>query len=132
MHDIFARRLENTLPGRDSFDVEIYGMEGIPKNDLADWKRKRDAELGITPANTVKRPKIFKGVIGIEDLAKQLVVHRQLMKGDIGGGLRVAGAPTPIPGGGPPMPGGPPGVPPFLLPGGIPMPPPGMFPMPPR
>jgi hypothetical protein len=23
-------RIENALPGRESFDIEIYGMEGIP------------------------------------------------------------------------------------------------------
>lgn len=150
--------LENTLPGRDSFDIEIYGMEGIPKEDLLAWRRKKDAELGITDAAPqAKRPKIFKGVISMDDLAKQLAIHKQILRNSAlsGAALRVpggAGPPSPMqqqqqqqpptgpPGalapGQPPMrppgvPGGPP-VPPFALPGGVPMPPPGMFPLPPK
>ena len=119
-------RIENTLPGRDSFEIEIYGMEGIPKDDLAEWRRKRDTELGISNvAGQSKRPKIFKGVISIDDLAKSLAIHRNLMRNSDmmggGGGLRVGGAPVPFL---------PPGMP--ALPGGIPLPPPGMFPLPPK
>ena len=29
-------RIENALPGRDGYDVEIFGMEGIPAPDVAD------------------------------------------------------------------------------------------------
>ncbi|KAF7846014.1 hypothetical protein BT93_L5594, partial [Corymbia citriodora subsp. variegata] len=120
VHKVPTDRIENTLPGRDSFDVEIYGMEGIPKDDLAEWRRKRDAELGLTP-NASKRPKVYKGVISIEDLAKQLAMHRNLMRQSAAGGV-------PRPPGMPGLPMPPPGM---ALPGGIPMPPPGMFPLPP-
>lgn len=137
-----ACRLENTLPGRDSFDIEIYGMEGIPKNDLEEWKRKRNTELGLEAPVANKRPRIYKGVITIDDLAKQLAVHKSLMRQSK---LRNQRGPPGQPGmqpmpmhmqmpGAPPMMGGPPptGASPFPMPPGVPMPPPGMFPMPPK
>jgi hypothetical protein len=98
-------------------------MEGIPKDDLAEWRRKRDAELGINTQQN-KRPKIFKGVISIEDLAKQLAMHKNLMRQSRLGGAAARAALPGMPG----MPMPPPGL---GLPGGIPMPPPGMFPLPP-
>lgn len=110
-------------------------MEGIPKNDLEEWKRKRNAELGLDTATAAKRPRIFKGVISIDDLAKQLAVHKSLMRQSK---LRnQQGAPgQPMPGV-PPIPGAPmlappPGASPFPMPPGVPMPPPGLFPMPPK
>jgi hypothetical protein len=27
-------RIENTLPGRESVDIEIFGMEGVPPEDM--------------------------------------------------------------------------------------------------
>lgn len=87
-------------------------MEGIPKDDLAEWRRKRETELGLGNITQAKRPKIFKGVVALEDLAKQLAIHRQLMRNsEMGSGVAR-----------------PPGMPP-MLPGGIPLPP--GFPMPP-
>jgi len=160
VHKTEPTRLENTLPGRDSFDIEIYGMEGIPKEDLLAWRRKKDAELGITDsaataAPQAKRPRIFKGVIPIDDLAKQLAIHRQVLRNAnaamSNANLRPPGGPPGAqmgpPGAGagaspmplfppgvqvPGVPGAGPPVPPFALPGGVPMPPPGMFPLPPN
>jgi len=105
-------------------------MEGIPKDDLAAWRKKRDEELGNV-ATPSKRPRIYKGVVSLEDLAKQLAVHRNLMKNsEMNNGLRIP------PGPGQPMPMPPPGLPglpgmPGMLPGGVPLPPPGLFPLPP-
>lgn len=104
--------LENTLPGRDSFDIEIYGMEGIPKDDLAEWKRARETELGLVNEKP-KRAKYFKGVVPMEEMAKQLAIHRQLMRNSAAGGVGLR----------------PPGALPLTLPGGIPLPP--GFPLPP-
>ncbi|KEI38849.1 uncharacterized protein L969DRAFT_50101, partial [Mixia osmundae IAM 14324] len=74
--------ITNALPGRDTFDVEIYGMVGVPAADLEAWKRRRAEELGQTLETTkVKRPKINKGVIPIEELKKQLATHKALMSG---------------------------------------------------
>ena len=38
-------RIENALPGRDGYEIEIFGMEGIPAPDVADYKRRKEIEL---------------------------------------------------------------------------------------
>ncbi|KAJ7476125.1 hypothetical protein FB451DRAFT_267807 [Mycena latifolia] len=55
-------RIENALPMRDGYEIEIFGMEGIPAPDVADYKRRKEIELGLNPgsisAPQAKRPKI--------------------------------------------------------------------------
>lgn len=112
-------RIENTLPGRDSFEIEIYGMAGIPEKDLAEWKERRSAQKADGTVSTQnKRPRIEKLVLSKEQLRIQLEAHKALMSGR---------APMPglVPGG---MPGfgaaGPYSVPPPALPPGFGVPPP--------
>lgn len=118
-------RIENALPGRDTFDVEIYGMEGVPAGDLADWKRRKAEAMGVDPElHKRKRPKIFLGVITAEDLKAQLQQHRALMNG-----ISNTAPPRPVA-----LPYGVP--PPALAPPPSSVPPPGLFsgaqaPMPP-
>jgi len=76
-------RIENALPGRDGYEVEIFGMEGIPAPDIADFKRRKEIELGLA-AGTIsqpqaKRPKIDNRVISEEELRRQLQEHKALM-----------------------------------------------------
>jgi len=76
-------RIENALPGRDGYEVEIFGMEGIPAPDIADFKRRKEIELGLA-AGTIsqpqaKRPKIDNRVIPEEELRRQLQEHKALM-----------------------------------------------------
>lgn len=119
------RRLENTLPGRDGYDIEIFGMEGVPTKDQAEWRAKKEAEAGVAgrahaaASQGAKRPRVFKGVISEVDLAGLLAQHKALMSGKT-----KLGAP-----GMPPMPGMPPpsfagmppmGMPPFMPPNGVP------------
>lgn len=142
----FGPRIENALPGRDTFDVEIYGMEGVPAGDLADWKRRKAEAMGVDPElHKRKRPKIFLGVITSEDLKAQLQQHRALMNGISSTApprpaavpygvpppaLGVPPTPVPPPGmfapGSAPMPPPPPGFPMMPLPGSHPFPPPGL------
>lgn len=78
------RRLENTLPGRDGYDVEIFGMEGVPAKDKDEWRSKKEAEFGVNLSqqqNPNKRPKIYHGVIGEDDLKMALEQHKMLMSG---------------------------------------------------
>lgn len=121
-------------------------MEGIPAPDVADYKRRKEQELGL-PAGSIsgsgkglpqnKRPRIENRVLSEEELRAQLHAHRALM-----GGGDTAPAPAPAHGGavynaapqtyatpaapssGPPFPPGmmppPPGAGPF--PGGPPPP----------
>jgi hypothetical protein len=148
-------RIENALPGRDGYEVEIFGMEGIPVPDVADYKRRKEIELGLSAGSISqpqpKRPKVENRPLTEEELKAQLEAHKALMgASDVSSSVppapdsssgAVYGAPpqayvappvaTAVPPTGvvPPIihPGAPP--PPFF-PGG-PLPPPGAFPGPP-
>jgi hypothetical protein len=58
-------------------------MEGIPAPDVADFKRRKEIELGLA-AGTIsqpqaKRPKIDNRIIPEDELRRQLQEHRALM-----------------------------------------------------
>lgn len=57
-------RIENALPMRDGYEIEIFGMEGIPAPDVADYKRRKEIELGLSAgsisAPQAKRPKVSR------------------------------------------------------------------------
>jgi hypothetical protein len=107
-------RLTNTLPGRDGYDIEIFGMEGVPTNALAEWKARKEEEAGTAlssgGAGTQNRPRHSYNVIPEADLHMALIQHKSLMAArDQQPGSR----PFPPPGMGMPMPGFPPnGMPP--------------------
>lgn len=118
-------------------------MEGIPVPDVADYKRRKEIELGLNPGTITQPPpkkaKYENRVLSEDELRAQLEAHRALMgandpsssatvSADSGanGAVYSATAQTyatpavpPVP---PQIPGAP-GMPPFL-PGG---PPPGGF-----
>jgi len=130
-------RIENALPGRDGYEVEIFGMEGIPVPDVADYKRRKEIELGLNPGTITQPPpkkaKYDNRVLSEEELRAQLQAHKALMgandpsasttvPADSGtNGVYSATAQTyatptvpPVP---PPVPGAP-GMPPPFFPGG--------------
>jgi hypothetical protein len=76
-------RIENALPGRDGYEVEIFGMEGIPVPDVADYKRRKEVELGLAAGSISqpqpKRPKIENRQLSEEELRAQLEAHKALM-----------------------------------------------------
>ncbi|OBZ69287.1 hypothetical protein A0H81_10885, partial [Grifola frondosa] len=78
-------RIENALPGRDGYEVEIFGMEGIPAPDVADYKRRKEIELGLNPGTISqppsKRPKLENRPLTEEELRAQLAAHKALMGG---------------------------------------------------
>jgi hypothetical protein len=151
-------KIENAIPGRDGYDVEIFGMEGIPAPDVADYKRRKEIELGLNPGTITqpqaKRPKIENRVIPEDELKVALQAHIALMgrneaaavPAPTGSTGAVLGAPPQAysappstapgfppgispPPGIPPVAGFPPGGPP--PPGFPPVPPPGMTGFPP-
>ncbi|KAF5347972.1 hypothetical protein D9756_010161 [Leucocoprinus leucothites] len=76
-------RIEIVLPGRDGYEVEIFGMEGIPAPDVADYKRSEEIELGL-PAGSIscqqaKRPKFDNRPMSEDELKAQLEAHKVLM-----------------------------------------------------
>ncbi|KAI0341005.1 hypothetical protein BDW22DRAFT_1445279 [Trametopsis cervina] len=148
-------RIENALPGRDGYEVEIFGMEGIPAPDVADYKRRKEIELGLNPGSIsqppAKRPKVENRPLSEEELRAQLAAHRALMGASeaasapaptepssaavYGAPQAYAAPPTMMPQGMSPAapPGAPPFAPPFAVPPFAPgmmppMPPPGGFP----
>ncbi|TRM62924.1 hypothetical protein BD626DRAFT_569501 [Schizophyllum amplum] len=147
-------RIENAIPGRDGYEVEIFGMEGIPAPDVADYKRRKEIELGLAAGSISqpppKRPKVENRVLTEAELQAALAQHKALMgqsldpdaMKDGGAGGAVYGAPPQAYSAAPtalppmpamPMPPFPPGAtPPFPPPFGMPPGalPPGM-PMPP-
>jgi hypothetical protein len=147
-------RIENALPGRDGYEVEIFGMEGIPAPDVADYKRRKEIELGLA-AGTIsqpqaKRPKIENRLMSEDELKAQLEAHKALMglnnpeppksstsdtPGGASSGAVVYGAPAqtyaappvPVPSSGISPPSFPPGVsPPLGMPPFPPFPPGGL------
>ena len=76
-------RIENALPGRDGYEVEIFGMEGIPVPDVADYKRRKEIELGLTAGSITqpppKRPKTENRPLSEDELRAQLEAHKALM-----------------------------------------------------
>ena len=124
-------------------------MEGIPAPDVADYKRRKEIELGLSAGSIsqpqAKRPKVENRALTEEELKAQLEAHKALMGGHDSssaapatdgstGGVYGAGPQTyaappaapamPPPSGISPPPAIPPGAPPFFPGGG---PPPGGF-----
>lgn len=131
-------RIDNALPGRDGYEVEIFGMEGIPAPDVADYKRRKEIEFGLAAGSIsqpqAKRAKTENRPMTEAELKAALENHKALMGAH--NGTKEPAAPThdgnsgavygaPQAYSGPPqsMPpvGMPPGLPPFFPP------PPGMM-----
>lgn len=131
VHKTEPEPLTNTLPGRDGFEIEIFGMEGVPTNALAEWKARKEQEAGVAAlaaAAQAKRPRYQYNAIPEADLMAALEQHKALMTARRNGAIPPASVPTmppptlPVPPAGMPPPTLPPGMPPF--PGGAPPPPP--------
>ncbi|WFD41439.1 hypothetical protein MPSI1_000066 [Malassezia psittaci] len=77
--------LENTLPGRSSFEIEIYGMVGVPEPDLREWLARKGARQAQQDASAQpsapKRPRVDKAPLTADQLRAQLEAHKALMKG---------------------------------------------------
>ncbi|GAA5933901.1 C2H2-type zinc finger protein [Sporobolomyces koalae] len=135
VHKVGTDKIENALPGRESFDVEIYGMEGVPAADLAAWKKRQAEEAGIpTDEQRPKKARFAQVALTPAEAKAQLAAHRILMglvpaPVDAAVAIPLAAPPAPVPVPGmPPVPAPPPG---FMPPPGF-APPPGMpFPPPP-
>lgn len=82
VHKTEPEPLTNTLPGRDTFDIEIFGMEGVPVNAMAEWKARKEQEAGVAAlaaASMAKRPRHAYTVIPEADLMAALQQHKHLM-----------------------------------------------------
>lgn len=41
MHKEKVDKVPNALPGRNNIEIEIYGMEGIPEEDMKEHERSK-------------------------------------------------------------------------------------------
>ncbi|KAJ7077169.1 hypothetical protein B0H15DRAFT_789960 [Mycena belliarum] len=129
-------RIENALPMRDGYEIEIFGMEGIPAPDVADYKRRKEIELGLNPgsisAPQAKRPKIENKPIPEDELRNLLEQHKKLMGASADASSSSSSGATAVYGAGPQTYAQPAMPPPGMMPPpGFPMmPPPGMPPFP--
>ncbi|EKD03545.1 zinc finger protein [Trichosporon asahii var. asahii CBS 8904] len=122
VHKTEPEPLTNTLPGRDGFEIEIFGMEGVPTNALAEWKARKEQEAGVAAlaaAAQAKRPRYQYNAIPEADLMAALEQHKALMTARRNGAIPPASVPAmppptlPVPPAGMPPPTLPPGMPPF-------------------
>jgi hypothetical protein len=77
-------RLTNTLPGRDGYEIEIFGMEGVPAKDYADYRAQKESEWGVSVQvmlNNAKRPRTRYLPLSEYDLQTALEKHKRLMSG---------------------------------------------------
>ncbi|CAG8645244.1 3568_t:CDS:2 [Ambispora gerdemannii] len=65
----------NALPGRESADVEIFGMEGIPPADLIAHQEALDGDN-----RTSKKQKADDDELSHDEIQKQLAQHQAMMQ----------------------------------------------------
>ena len=46
MHKETIDKVPNSLPNRSDIEIEIYGMEGIPEDDLLEHERLKTGKTG--------------------------------------------------------------------------------------
>ncbi|KNC99537.1 uncharacterized protein SPPG_04927 [Spizellomyces punctatus DAOM BR117] len=128
VHKMKCMTVSNALPGRESTDIEIFGMEGVPEADL---QAHYDKVSGGGQRN--KRAKIDVSALTPDQIKQQMEAFKQQQQ------MAPYGAPAPAPYGAPPagpFPGPAPGYhvqaggPPYGMPGPYGMPPPAPY-MPP-
>ncbi|GAA5813019.1 hypothetical protein MFLAVUS_006485 [Mucor flavus] len=76
VHKINIYKVPNAIPGRDNLDVEIFGMEGIPEQDMID----HELQIQANNQNGNKKAKSIGtgqyGELSLEQLQQQLAAHK--------------------------------------------------------
>lgn len=77
-------------------------MEGIPPQDLKEWKKRKAIEAGVSEgaaeaAAQIKKARVDLGVIPQDELKKKLAAHKDLMEGKIAPSAILSGAPAGMP-----------------------------------
>lgn len=74
VHKLEIYKVPNALPGRDSLDVEIFGMEGIPEEDIIAHELKV-AGLNNKKAKTAGGSGQYSELT-LEDIQQQMAAHK--------------------------------------------------------
>jgi len=108
VHKEQLQKVENAIEGRESVDIEIFGMEGIPENEIAAHRQRvlsqisqaeaeRRAQAGIP--GTGKKAKVNASAIDPEEIKRRLEAHKKAVaEGNTTPGMTpgvVAGNPSP-------------------------------------
>jgi hypothetical protein len=96
VHKETLRSVPNAIKGRDSVDIEIFGMEGVPPEDII----AHNASLGIPPQPMPKRVKIEPTIdqeLTPEQIKEQLARHQAMLKGQALSPPTTAVPPMPYP-----------------------------------
>lgn len=56
VHKETIDKVPNSLPNRSNIEIEIYGMEGIPPNDLKEHERQRNGGRAGSPSSGEDEP----------------------------------------------------------------------------
>ncbi|KAF7729457.1 hypothetical protein EC973_004437 [Apophysomyces ossiformis] len=74
VHKVEINKVPNALPGRETLDIEIFGMEGIPPEDMIAY------ELRMSGNNPPKRPRTVGpgqyGELTPEQIQQQIALHK--------------------------------------------------------
>ncbi|KAI8991671.1 hypothetical protein BDF20DRAFT_812126 [Mycotypha africana] len=77
VHKIEINKVPNALPGRDSLDIEIFGMEGIPEEDMIAHEAKIAGGGGGGQAKKSKSSGSGQyGELTIEQIQQQLAAKK--------------------------------------------------------
>ncbi|KAL1489149.1 hypothetical protein ABEB36_014090 [Hypothenemus hampei] len=123
VHKETIDKVPNSLPNRSNVDIEIYGMEGIPPQDLKDHERQKQSTRGPDssdedePASKKVKP---EGLLGNAPPGMPGLMPPGMVPG-------LVHPPPGLPPGMQMMPMAPMGAPPFMHPGMPPMLPPHMM-----
>ncbi len=90
VHKETLEAVDNAIPGRESVDLEIFGTEGIPDNEVAAHNQRIMAEFAQKEADrraasgqgsgAPKRPKIdISKELDPEEIKKKLEAHKKAM-----------------------------------------------------
>jgi len=84
VHKETLERVPNATPGRDTPEVEIFGMEGVPPEDVdARLRANRAKRRALDPARPPRedRPRIpSRLVVSQEELRKALEMHKAMKR----------------------------------------------------
>lgn len=95
VHKETLEQVENAIPGREGVDLEIFGTEGIPEQDVAahnqrilqEYARAEDAKRAASgQSNGPKKPKIdLEKELDPEEIKRKLEAHKRAMAAGVAG-----------------------------------------------
>ncbi|KAJ1721724.1 hypothetical protein LPJ53_003794 [Coemansia erecta] len=62
VHKEDIKRVPNAMPGRDLPNIDIFGSQGIPEEDVADYERRMSEKLGDPASKRSRPPQMQSGV----------------------------------------------------------------------